>query len=93
MNYRDISKGHLFGESRIWTYVAVRRQIYSLMQLTALPSPQNSFSISTPLEGADNDNGSLYENEIKNQENFYLFSHFFEKMVVFVFALNLETYF
>ena len=32
------------GENRIWTYVAVRRQIYSLMQLTALPSPHNCFN-------------------------------------------------
>ena|GEM_PF-1655848 len=68
----------------------MRRQIYSLMQLTALPSPQYS---SPNFESYhEDDNASLYENDIQNQEFFWLFYHFLVKMVVFNLALALEAY-
>ena len=68
----------------------MRRQIYSLMQLTALPSPQySSLNFESHYE---DDNASLYENDIQNQEFFWLFHHFLVKMVVFNLALALEAY-
>jgi hypothetical protein len=60
------------------------------MQLTALPSPQcPSPNFESHYE---DDNASLYENDIQNQEFFWLFYHFLEKMVVFNLALALEAY-
>ena len=60
------------------------------MQLTALPSPQCP---SPNFESYhEDDNASLYENDIQNQEFFWLFYHFLVKMVVFNLALALEAY-
>ena len=60
------------------------------MQLTALPSPQYP---SPNFESHyEDDNASLYENDIQNQEFFWLFHHFLVKMVVFNLALALEAY-
>jgi hypothetical protein len=60
------------------------------MQLTALPSPQ--YSSPNFQSHYEDDNASLYENAIQNQEFFWLFYHFLVKMVVFNLALALEAY-